>query len=83
MTDRLPCLVPFCRRTTGRHIKDGFSQWICPDHWRLASPLRKRLYRMLKARVRRYPDEDRWKGMAAKNWRDIVGQVIERAGGIR
>lgn len=32
MTARLPCCVPFCRRTIG--AEKGNSEWICPKHWR-------------------------------------------------
>jgi len=39
---RLPCCVPFCRRTT----KAGrFSEWICGKHWPLVPPELRRLKR--------------------------------------
>lgn len=44
MVDRLTCCVPFCRRTC-RNEK-GFSEWICPDHWRLVSRRTKRRRRL-------------------------------------
>lgn len=28
--ERLPCCVPFCRRT---RRKDNFTDWICREHW--------------------------------------------------
>lgn len=43
MTDRTPCCVPFCRRTT----KAGaFSEWICGKHWALVSKRTKRWRRL-------------------------------------
>jgi hypothetical protein len=45
---RLPCVVPFCRRTTARA---DFEQWICGDHWRLIDKARRRVY----GRLRRWP----------------------------
>ncbi|RWX72509.1 hypothetical protein [Mesorhizobium sp. M2A.F.Ca.ET.039.01.1.1] len=38
MTDRIGCLVPFCRRTTAaRRLPAGHTEWICSAHWRLVS----------------------------------------------
>lgn len=41
--NRLPCCVPFCRRTTKA---GGFSEWICGKHWRLVSRKTKQRRRM-------------------------------------
>ena len=32
ITDRLRCIVPFCKRT--RELDRAKSEWICPEHWR-------------------------------------------------
>jgi hypothetical protein len=45
MTARLPCCVPFCRRTT-RNDR-GWAEWLCPRHWRLVD----KELRSLKARA--------------------------------
>jgi hypothetical protein len=34
-SDRIPCCVPFCRRT--RRDDGSFSEWICGKHWALVS----------------------------------------------
>lgn len=43
MTGRIPCCVPFCRRTisVGR-----FSEWICGPHWRLVGKRARRFKRL-------------------------------------
>ena len=43
MTDRVPCCVPFCRRTIAR---GDFNEWICPRHWPLVSAATKRRRRL-------------------------------------
>jgi hypothetical protein len=51
MTDRLPCCVPFCRRTTR---DDGrFSEWICGAHWRLVDKELRRLKSRAGAAIRK------------------------------
>ncbi|CUA90888.1 hypothetical protein IMF23_04400 [Chelatococcus daeguensis] len=50
MSDRLPCCVPFCRRTT----KAGrFTDWICAKHWPLVSLETRGAYNLAKRRARR------------------------------
>lgn len=39
MNGRIPCCVPFCRRTTQA---GQFSEWICGKHWALVSKRTKR-----------------------------------------
>jgi hypothetical protein len=48
MTARLPCCVPFCRRTRGRRKGDRYpieeaTEWLCADHWKLADQRLRRL----------------------------------------
>lgn len=33
VTERVACLVPFCRRTTARFRPP--TEWLCQDHWKL------------------------------------------------
>ncbi|WP_018266476.1 hypothetical protein [Methylosinus sp. LW4] len=48
---RLPCCVPFCRRTIG--ADKGYSEWVCPKHWRLVSRETRAAYALARRRARR------------------------------
>jgi len=48
--ERLPCCVPFCRRTTRA---GPFREWICGKHWRLVSRKTKTRRRMAERIVAR------------------------------
>lgn len=96
MTTRLSCCVPFCRRT--RHNHEGFSEWICGDHWRLVPPLlRKRKAKMFRLYRRRYGNNSFWAypggspnrlgavkldRLCDKVWKACKKAAIERAAGI-
>lgn len=51
MSDRIPCMVPFCRRTASREKFPNCDQIICGKHWRMAPVLWRRRHSRL---VRRY-----------------------------
>lgn len=56
MTERIRCLVPFCRRTTAA---GRFSEWVCGRHWRQVSRrLRTRYHRAKRRALRRGRAED-------------------------
>jgi hypothetical protein len=46
MTDRLPCCVPYCRRTTAADRIAPNNEWICQIHWRLVPATVKRRKRL-------------------------------------
>lgn len=48
MTERAKCLVPYCRRTSGR--VPPAHEWICSDHWKPVSRATKR-YRARSKRI--------------------------------
>ena len=75
-SQRVPCAVPFCRRTRGLRRGDERlpPEWICGDHWRLVD----RRLRRLKAKAER---RERWR-LAAMLWLRCKRQAIERAFGI-
>jgi hypothetical protein len=50
-SDRLPCCVPFCRRTISR--EKGYEQWVCGKHWRLVSYEARWAYSRAKRRAKR------------------------------
>lgn len=53
VSERLPCCVPFCRRTRGQRKDDRYpieaTEWLCADHWKLAD----RRLRQLRAKADR------------------------------
>lgn len=85
MTGRLACQVPFCRRTRGDRkgdpVRPGM-EWICGKHWRLVSYRRRYTYSAIRRRMRRYPEEPRWRHMADAWWERCKTAAIEAAVGI-
>lgn len=57
MSDRISCLVPFCRRTRGQRkgegpIREG-EEWICGKHWSLIPKAYRRAHQRLCRQARR------------------------------
>lgn len=90
MTDRIPCAVPYCRRTLGRDR--GYREWICGKHWALLPKRTRRRYsrarRIMRKRIERdatystpwkYPAGSPERIAAVKAWRtfDRVWQRIK------
>lgn len=69
---RLRCCVPFCRRTTPQ--RNGWTEWLCPKHWKLVDAEIKALRRSARRRGR-----DRLDAML---WSRAKRQATERAAGI-
>lgn len=79
MTERLRCLVPFCRRTWKG---DGWAtEWICGRHWRETNQKRRRAYCRMKNRFRRWGDRCA-RARAEVMWEALKGEAIERAAGL-
>lgn len=72
------CVVPFCKRTTSR---TDFEEWICGKHWPAIDRERRRVYGRYLRRWRRYGDSA-YGPAAARIWRRLKAQAIERAAGI-
>lgn len=82
MVTRLPCLVPFCRRTRGDRKNDPLRpglEWICAEHWRLVDRSLKLKRRRLR---RRHGDSPCGRRLDHWIWKRMKAQAIERAGGI-
>lgn len=62
-SDRVPCCVPFCRRTTAR---GHFREWICPKHWPAVS---RRTKARKSANARFIRRELRRNPLAAEYWK--------------
>ena len=73
MSERISCLVPFCRRTTKRIA--AWDEWICGNHWRAVDPKLKAIKRAAK-RMRRSK-------LAGLIWERCRRQAIERAAGLQ
>lgn len=97
MADRIPCCVPFCRRTADGTKFEG-SEIVCGKHWRLASaPLRRRHGRFARLYRRRFGSNGYWHyppgsplrldaiklgRICNKLWDRCKAQAVERAAGI-
>lgn len=57
MTDRIPCAVPFCRRTFSREKHPRATWMVCGDHWRMAPKRLRQAYSLMLRRYRRLPIE--------------------------
>lgn len=88
---RLPCLVPFCRRTRGPRKGDlepiePDMDWICGPHWRLVSPKTKARYattkRLLRKAVRVQRAVAAAQDKAWSVWEACKSEAIERTMGI-
>lgn len=96
MTERLSCCVPFCKRT--RHNREGYSEWICGDHWRnVSKTLRRRKAKVYRLYRCRFGDNSFWcypggspqrleavklDRICGKVWQACKRQAIERAVGL-
>ena len=87
MNDRIPCVVPFCRRTAASDQCSGSGEMICGLHWRLADRSLRRRYARWRRRYDRVDDDggrmsERIYGLLDRMWKRAKRQAIERAAGI-
>lgn len=58
---RIPCAIPFCRRTADAEKFEGCEEIICGKHWRMApASWRRRRTRLLRTYRRRFGDRGYW-----------------------
>ncbi len=80
---RLPCCVPFCRRTTAA---GRFDEWLCAKHWPLVSirlkARKRKAQRLLQRALARGLDKPMIAARAAATWEASKVEAIERAVGI-
>jgi hypothetical protein len=85
MSERLRCLVPFCRRTRGDRKGDPIGpgdEWVCGPHWSVTDRALRRLYSLCRRRTRRgWTDRD-WRGLQVGLWHRLKRQATERAVGL-
>lgn len=84
VTDRISCVVPFCRRTTKRLWET--QEWVCGIHWRLVPrEMRQRLFkyrRLVNRMFTRGVPNQRAKARESDQWEKCKSAAIERAAGI-
>lgn len=99
MSERIPCCVPFCKRTASRDKFPNASEIICGKHWRMApAAWRRRLSRLRRTYRRRFGDNGPWfyaggtreridawriKDLDCRLWDRCKKAAIEAAGGLR
>lgn len=97
--DRIPCCVPFCRRTAARDRFPNCDEIICGKHWRMApASWRRRQARLGRMYRRRYGGRGYWEfpggssdrlaclklaNMCNAMWNRCKKAAIEAAGGLR
>lgn len=80
--DRIPCSVPFCRRTAPKKkFPEPGTEIICGKHWRLADVRARRLYSLAWRKYRRTGGE-RYMRIICSCWRRVLKQATERSAGI-
>lgn len=84
MSDRTPCVVPFCTRTTAtiRLHARGHDEWICRVHWQaVPTSLKRRKFRFERM-LRAGREPDRVRRLLSETWLRCKRAAIERGGGI-
>jgi hypothetical protein len=79
MAERMPCCVPFCRRT--RRNDGRFREWICAIHWR-AVPRRLKAYKRATQRRAVATLDPQEIARANRAWERCKRVAIEKAGGL-
>lgn len=84
--DRIPCCIPFCKRTGSRAKFPNCSEFMCGKHYQLGSrTLRRRRAKLRRRMLRTRGDTRDAQRLSALDWRlwdRIKAQAIERAAGI-
>jgi len=81
VTDRLPCLVPGCRRTLAP-ADPAHTEGLCAKHWPMADKRRRALLARVRRKARRLGWTPALIRLEARLWAICKAQAIERALGI-
>jgi hypothetical protein len=79
VAERIPCAVPFCRRTASREKHPHATEIICWKHYRLSRKRLRRLYRLAQRRLERDRSEKGWR-RCWRLWEAIKAECIAAAG---
>jgi len=84
MSDRIACVVPFCRRTAARsEFGEGCTEIICGKHGRAASRVLRLRYRKLFRCWKRGNHDIRLMKILDRLWERYKASAVEAAAGIR
>ena len=78
---RIPCCIPFCRRTASIERHPDAVEVICGKHWRFASRRGRGLYAVRRRRAEA-GDESQWPKLE-RLWERLKSEITEASGGIR
>lgn len=81
-SDRIPCEVPFCRRTAPAAKFEEGSRIICGKHSRLADTKTRGLYKLARRRLKANAADESARRVMCSTWERMRRQAIERAGGV-
>jgi hypothetical protein len=79
MTDRIQCVVPFCKRTRKRESFMKGWQWICGEHWKPIPLAARKVYGRRVKKWRRFNTGEQ---TVARLWRWLAAKACDRAGAI-
>lgn len=79
---RIPCEVPFCRRTAAKAKFEEGARIICGKHSRLADARVRRIYKLARRRARKNPNDAAAHRVWCSMWERMRRQAIERSGGV-
>lgn len=79
--ERIPCSVPYCRRTAAKDKFPDCSSIICGKHWRLGDPRWRQTYRKA-YRLWKATGNVRYAKLLDYCWERVLRQAVERSAGI-
>jgi len=83
ISDRTPCLVPFCRRTSGRDAFWGDAcEFLCGKHYPLVDKRLRWLRGRVKAKARRLGWTPALIALETRLWARAKAQALDRAAAI-
>ena len=80
--DRIPCCVPFCKRTASKERFPHADEIICGKHWRAVGRRTKWLYRAVRRKLKRWPNDEHYHDISSRNWQVCRREAIEAAAGL-
>jgi hypothetical protein len=81
-SDRIPCLVPNCRRTAPKAKYPPRTQIICQKHWPLVPTRVRRLHAAIHRKAKRTGWTPALQRVASFHWQRIRRIAIEKAVGL-
>ena len=79
---RILCVAPFCKRTAPTSRWPDCDEFICAKHWRGVGRRTKWLYRTVKRKLKRRPDDRDYLLLGRRIWERAKREAIEAAAGL-